>query len=137
MYDAAPLQCIAQAIVTIAGGGGPITFVGRGIQQILRDGATGGQGGYFIVLDPGLIGNAGAVPPVGAATLDTVRTVVQPRGAGVPPVSGIGTIAVTYIQSPIVGVGDPIIEVTMETNMLVFADPPAFEIIVFKGLPPS
>lgn len=134
MYDAAGLQCIAQAIVTIPIPGGPITFVGRGILTIVRDAATGGQGGYFIALDPGLIGNAGAVPPVGAATLDTVRTVIQPRGVGIPPVSGIATIAVSYIQSPIVGVGDPIIEVTMETIALAFVDPPAFEIMVFKGL---
>lgn len=137
MYDAAPLQCIAQAIVTFAAPGGAISFTGRGILAIIRDPAAGGQGGYFIALDPGLIGNAGAVPPVGVATLDTVRTVVTARGVGVPPVSGIATIAVSYIQSPVVGVGDPVIEVTMETIALAFADPPAFEIIVFKGVPPA
>ena len=89
-FAAAPIQPIVEGLVTFpAGPGGAVKFDGKGVSAIIRDGATGGQGGYILVLDQGLPGNAGAVPfgpsPFPNAPDPDVRSMVTPIGFGLPP----------------------------------------------------
>jgi hypothetical protein len=131
------MQPIVQGVVTFPGGVGTApVFTGRGILTIIRDPAAGGQGGYFLALDPGLPGNAGAVPPGTVALPEPItRTMITPRGFGTPPISGIFTISVSYLTDPRIGIGADVIEVVLTNIGLVPTDPVAgFEIIVWEGL---
>src|SRR5271166_3629581 len=101
-YAAAPIQPIVEGVVTFPGGVGTAPFFdGKGVSAIVRDPATGGQGGYILTLDVGLPGNAGAVPFAGPPPLipfppfaldPDVRTMILPIGIGSPPATGIASI---------------------------------------------
>jgi hypothetical protein len=144
-YAAAPIQPIVEGLVTFPGGVGTQPFFdGKGVSSIVRDPATGGQGGYILTLDVGLPGNAGAVPfaasplepplPVFAPDPD-VRTLVIPLGVGIPPLSGIASIGVSYISSALTGVGAPQIEVVLTNAVFIPHDPKGgFQIIVWIGI---
>ena len=135
--SAAPVQPIAQGLVTFPlgpGPGTPVRFQGRGILSLTRAFPLG-QGYFVFTLDPGLRGNAGAVPagPLPPPDPD-VRTRVIAVGA--PPlfVSGINSIGVAYRTSLAVGVGA--IEVHVITANLAFVpiDPTGgLQIVVWRG----
>ena len=138
---AAPIQPIVEGIVTFPNGVGPIGqpfFDGKGVLQVLRTGAP--QGSYAFILDPGLPGNAGAVPAVPEIPLlappdPDVRTMITPFGSGSPPMSGIATIGVSYLLSPLPGVGAFSILVVLENLGFIPTDPiNGFQIVVWRGL---
>jgi hypothetical protein len=140
-YSAAPIQPIAQGLVTFPAGPGagtPVVFDGHGcLPTVTRDPASpSGEGAYILTLDPGVPGNAGAVDP-GVAPLSEpeMRCLITPRGVGAPPVSGIAFQSVSYILSPAPGVGADQIEITMQNGAAAFTDPAGgFELIVWKGI---
>ncbi len=145
-YAAAPIQPIVEGLVTFPGGVGTQPFFdGKGVVSIVRDPATGGQGGYIFTLDVGLPGNAGAVP-FGQSPLQPplppfppdpdVRTMITPLSfGGPPPLSNIVFIGVSYIPSALTGVGAPQIEVVLENPGAIPTDPVnGFQIIVWRGI---
>lgn len=133
--SAAPVQPIVQGRVFFPlgpGPGTPVAFDGKGVVSILRAGV---QGGYRLFLDEGLIGNAGAVPPGPVPPIDPdVRTSIIPIGVGVPPLSGVASIGVAYITSPVPGVGATEVLVRMTTAAFNGIDPAGgFYIIIWRG----
>ena len=138
-YAAAPIQPIVEGIVTFPGGVGtkPV-FDGKGVLQVQRVGAPFGE--YLFFLDPGLPGNAGAVPAVPEPPLlappdPDVRTMITPFGVGSPPLSGISSIGVEYVASLQPGVGATSIVVRLQNIAFVPTDPVnGFQIIVWRGL---
>ncbi|HYX21862.1 MAG TPA: hypothetical protein VFA98_13530 [Thermoanaerobaculia bacterium] len=129
-YAVTPFQPIVQGVVSFVAGA-PV-FDGEGVADIAR--APGFPvGAFLLTLDPGLIGNAGAVPPGASPKNDpNVRTILTMRGVGAPPLSNIVTKAVLYLLSPAPGVGADRILVVTQTFPLALADPNGgFEIIVF------
>lgn len=142
-YAAAPIQPIVEGLVTFPGGAGTQPFFdGKGVSSIVR--GTAPFGDYILTLDVGLPGNAGAVPFAGAPPLlpfpppapdPDVRTLVIPLGVGVPPLSGIASIGVSYIPSALPGVGAPQVEVVLTNAAFIPNDPQAgFQIIVWRGI---
>jgi hypothetical protein len=136
-YAAAPIQPIVEGFVTFPGGVGTQPFFdGKGVSSIVR--GTAAFGDYILTLDVGLPGNAGAVPfgpsPPLAPDPD-VRTLIIPLGIGVPPLSGIASIGVSYIPSALPGVGAPQIEVVLANAAFITHDPQnGFQIIVWRGI---
>jgi hypothetical protein len=131
-YAVTPFEPIVQGLVTNPLGLGNV-FEGRGcLPTVTR--AGGLVGTFILTLDPGLPGNAGAVPPgTGPFINPDVRTMVTTRGQGVPPVSPISTIAVTYVTSFLPGVGANRVLIVMTDLAGVLTDPPAgFEIIIWR-----
>jgi hypothetical protein len=136
-FAAAPIQPIVEGLVTFpAGPGGVVVFDGKGVSAIARGASA--QGSYILTLDPGLPGNAGAVPFGPAPPLSPdpdVRTLIQPLGAGAPPVTGIFTTGVSYIPSAVTGVGAPQVEVVLTDTAFAPLDPVnGFTIVVWRGL---
>jgi hypothetical protein len=137
-YAAAPIQPIVEGFVTFPAGLGTAPFFdGKGVSAIVR-GPGFPFGVYILTLDVGLPGNAGAVPfgpsPPLAPDPD-VRTLVLPLGIGVPPLSGIASIGVSYLSSAAPGVGAPQIEVVLTNAAFIPEDPQAgFEIVVWRGI---
>ena len=138
---AAPVQPIVQGVVTFPNGLGtnPVVFDGKGVLPIVTRGASA-QGSFILTLDEGLPGNAGAVPAVGLTPPPLppdpdVRTVITCLAGPVPPpLSDISAIGVTYITSPVPGVGAFQIEV-VTTNIAFLPTDPAggFMIVVWRG----
>jgi hypothetical protein len=133
-YAVTPFQPIVQGVVSFTAGAGSVpVFDGEGVSDITR--APGFPVGAFILtLDPGLIGNSGAVPP-GASPINdpNVRTMLTMRGAGSPPASNIVAKAVLYLLNPTPDVGADRILVTTQAFPLALADPNGgFEIIVWS-----
>jgi len=133
--DSAPLQILAEGFVTIPGGPGTgLVFEGHGIESVAR--GTTAQGSFDLVLDRGLIGNAGAVEAVPQLPLITppdpnVRTIVTLLGIAPP---GTFTIAVSYFASFLPGVGARIVSVVTTDISLVPTDPAGgFSFIVLRG----
>jgi hypothetical protein len=136
MYDATPLQTLVQGIVTFPGGvGTQPMFTGIGVSSIARDPASGGQGAYILTFDRGLPGLAGAIDAGTPLLLDPfARSLVTMRGSGTPPVTLITNIAVSYLTSPIAGVGADRMEIVLQNVAFLFIDPPAgFEVILWRG----
>ncbi|HYB24720.1 MAG TPA: hypothetical protein VED41_13040 [Solirubrobacteraceae bacterium] len=138
---AAPIQPIVEGLVTYPGGPGTTPqFDGKGVSAIVRDpAALNGKGAFILTLDVGLPGNAGAVPFGPSPPLlpdPDVRTLVLPiGGTGIPPLSGIASIGVSYIPSAQTGVGAPQIEAVFTNAAFVTEDPKGgFQIIVWRGL---
>jgi len=135
-YAAAPIQPLVQGLVTFPGGVGTTpVFTGRGVSAITRDPAAGGFGGYILQLDPGLPGLAGALDP-GTPLLPEpdARTTIITRGFGSPPFTPITGIAVSYLLSPVPGVGADRVEVVLTNVANTPTDPPGgFEIIIWRG----
>jgi hypothetical protein len=90
--------------------------------------------------DVGLPGTAGAVEAIPELPLllpidPNVRTMVTPLGVGVPPVSGVSSIGVSYIASFNPLVGAIFVEVVLTNLLFVPVDPQnGFQIIVWRGL---
>lgn len=130
-YAVTPFQPIVQGVVSFVAGS-PV-FDGEGVSDIAR--APGFPvGAFLLTLDPGLIGNAGAVPPGTSPINDpNVRSMLTMRGVGSPPLTNIVTKAVLYLLSPIPGVGADRILVVTQAFPLALADPNGgFEIIVWS-----
>jgi hypothetical protein len=150
-YAATPIQPIVQGLVTFDNPnvGAGVHFTGRGVSSISRITTVTGFGGFMLVLDEGLPGNAGAVEPninisppgVPLPPLPPnpdVRTMITIRGSGTPPVTTIAEIAVQYGQTtppPVLppGTGNNAVFVTTATGGGVLTDPAAFEIIIWVG----
>jgi hypothetical protein len=135
-YAAAPIQPIVEGFVSYPGGVGTQPFFdGKGVSAIVRDGAFGG---FILTLDVGLPGNAGAVPFGPSPPLlpdPDVRTLVIPFGSNGIPLTGIGSIGVSYIPSAVTGVGAPQVEIVLCGSTLVPTDPvDGFEVVVWRGL---
>lgn len=134
-YAPVPFQPIVQGVITFPLGtapGSPVVFDGEGISGIAR--VVGfPTGAYVLNLDEGLPGNAGAVQPgAGPIVNPNVRSLITPRGAGVPPVSLVATSAVLYLLSPVAGVGADQIVIVTQTFPLALVDNPAgLEIIIW------
>lgn len=133
--DSAPLQVLAEGFVTFPGGVGTAPFlVAHGIESIVRGASA--QGSYDLVLDRGLIGNAGAVEAVPKLPLvlppdPNVRTIVTTLGV-VP--TGVFTIGVSYLLSFVPGVGARIVSVVMTDIALTPTDPlNGFAFMVLRG----
>jgi hypothetical protein len=133
--DSAPLQVLAEGFVTFPGGVGTAPFlVAHGISEIVRGASA--QGSFFLVLDRGLIGNAGAVEAVPKLPLllppdPNVRTIVTMLGV-VP--TGVVTTAVSYLVSAVQGVGAPAVGIVMTNLGLVPTDPlNGFGFMVLRG----
>lgn len=135
-YSAAPVQPIVAGLVSFAAG--VWSFSGKGCQAFVGHAA----GNFLLLLDPGLIGNAGAVQalpvqvpgfPPDATPNPDVRSIVTVRG---PFPSGIFNIAVRYTTDPAAGVGAIAIQVLLANAANVLTDPPVggFDILVWKGL---
>jgi hypothetical protein len=138
-FAAAPIQPIVEGFITFPGGvGGAIVFLGKGVSQVTRDAATGGQGSYILTLDTGLPGNAGAVPiadPPFATLEPETRTLVTPLGVGAPPSSNIAFVGVSYIAALGVGIGARAVEIVTQTPLGAFVDPPGgLYVCVWRGL---
>lgn len=136
--ESAPLQVLAEGFVTFPLGVGTAPFlVAHGIESVSRGASITGQGAYNLVLDPGLIGNAGAVefnpqlplvPPPADPNVRTIVTVL-----GIAP-TGTFTLAVTYFRSLVPGVGATTVGVSITDLLLSPLDPPAgFAFIVLRG----
>lgn len=134
--DSAPLQVLAEGFVTFPGGVGTAPLlISHGIESISR-GSTP-QGSFDLVLDRGLIGNAGAVeavpePPLAPPPTDpNVRTVVTLLGV-IP--TGVVTIGVSYILSLVPGVGARAISIVTSNIGLAQIDPvDGFAFLVLRG----
>jgi hypothetical protein len=138
---AAPIQPLAQGIVTFPGGPPNIAFEGHGIVQ--QGGAAPvyvGMGHYVLFLDPGLPGLAGAIEPLPVFPLvlpidPNVRTNIMPLGSGVPPLSGIYGIGFAWVASAVAGVGSIAIAIVLTNEALAMEDPDVgFQITIWKGL---
>jgi hypothetical protein len=132
--SAAPVQPIAQGLVTFPlgpGPGMPVQFQGRGFLLVARGALADGD--YVLTLDPGLRGNAGAVPagPLPPPDPD-VRTVVTPVGG--PLLSATVAIGIGYQTSPLFGVGATEVHVVTTNAAFVSHDPKlGFFIVVWRG----
>jgi len=130
------IQCIAQGVVSYVAGS-PV-WNGEGIELCGRF-APGGivvpAGAVALVLDEGLPGNAGAVPPGAGVLLDpNVRTMITVRGdpALVPPATPIATKAVLYLPSAIPGVGATTLLLVTTDAASILTDPFAMEVMVWR-----
>lgn len=133
-YAVSPFEPIVQGVVTFSAG--VPFFEGRGALPTVTRAGIFIVGTFVLTLDVGLPGNAGAVPiGIGPFINPDVRTMVTTRGSGVPPVSPVATIAVTYIPSLAPGVGANRVLIVMTDLTATLVDPPAgFEIIVWRVL---
>jgi hypothetical protein len=131
-YAAAPVQPIAQGLVTV--GPGPnftTTFFGRGVQAITRTAA----GAYRLVLDEGLPGNAGETEPLpvglAAPAAPDGRTMITLRAGGAA--ANISAVLVGYAQTapPPADGGLNVVEVFLQALIPTDAD---FEIVVWLGV---
>jgi hypothetical protein len=107
-YAAAPIQPIVQGLLTIVAGA-PV-FTGVGVKSVVRTVGGAALGDFSLLLDPGLPGNAGELPPTGIGTALTIavpdpRTLCTVRGAVATGATTINTIGVSYIL-PSVPPGD-------------------------------
>jgi hypothetical protein len=135
---AAPVQPLAQALITIVPGAPPTLKIhGHGFSQA----SYASAGHYALQFDAGLIGIAGAIeplpiPPQVLPIDPNVRTNIMPLGLGFLPLSGIFGIAFAYVVSPVNGVGAIIIDIVLTNAAFILEDPLglAFEIVVWKGL---
>lgn len=133
MSDFGPilLQPIVQGVVTLAAPA--ISWEGVGLEAIERPPGFP-LGVYLLTLDEGLPGNAGAVPPGLAPTVNPdVRTVITCRAPVPPLVNPIQCSSVLYTHT-LPGVGSTALLVVMADDTNTLNDPVAFEISVFRVL---
>lgn len=131
--SAAPVQPIAQGRVFFPlgpGAGNPVSFDGKGILSIAR--GANAQGDFVLTLDPGLRGNAGAVPPGPPPPPDPdVRSLVTAVGGGL---SGISAIVVAYQTSAVPGVGATEVHVVTANAGFGPIDPAlGLQIVIWRG----
>jgi hypothetical protein len=122
---------IVQGVMTIAGGGGALTWEGVGLEAIER--APGfAFGAYILTLDEGLPGNAGAVPPGILPVLNPdVRSLITVRGPAPPAVNPIQTSSVLYVHN-LPGVGSTALLIVMADDTNTLNDPLGFELQVYR-----
>jgi len=109
----------------------PVQFEGRGFLSVVRGALPDGD--FVLTLDPGLIGNAGAISAGPPPPPDPdVRTLVLPIGG--PILSGTAAIGVGYQTSPLPGVGATEVHVVTTNNVFISHDPKqGFFIVVWRG----
>ena len=132
-FAAAPIQPFVQGLITFVNPDVPadgIQFSGVGIVTTGLNAPVYAAGDYILTLDPGLPGDVAINPPFGRFLL----TVRGPSGPSAGTPTAVVSKSLTYLVSPIPGVGATKIQISLANGAAAPADfEEGLEIILWRG----